>query len=136
MRERQWLKALGLFLAAVASYLCLWLPAHRHLASVQGCYQQQLQLQQVLATLTPAGGQHAPAAEPLTTLITASAARRAVLLHEMNQVPGSLQVAARGEALALLAWLAELEQAGVPWEGLELVREGDELVARVSLSDG
>ncbi|WP_416422077.1 type II secretion system protein GspM [Pseudomonas sp. App30] len=133
-RERQWLKGAALLLAAVIGYLGLWLPAHQHLATVQARYQQQLQLQRVLASVGAQRGQPAPAS--LASLVSESAQRRAVLVREMSLAAGSVRLAASGEALALLAWLAELEQGGAQWQSLVLTREEEGLLVRMSLDDG
>ncbi|WP_371318787.1 type II secretion system protein GspM [Pseudomonas gingeri] len=131
LRDRRMLIGLAVFLLVVTLFSAVWQPAQQRLERGERLYQQRLLLAAEVQRAQPVH-QHSTPSRSLSTRLSETVAAAGLELQQLDQDGQSLRVTLGGNALALLQWLDQTEQAGAVLQSLSLEKRDKGLVAQVA----
>ncbi len=131
LRDRRMLIGLVFFLLVVTLFSGVWQPAQQRLELGERLYQQRLVLAAEVQRAQPVRQRSSPS-RSLSTRLSETVVAAGLELQQLDQDGQSLRVTLGGNALALLQWLDQTEQAGAVLQSLSLEKRDKGLVAQVA----
>ncbi|WP_371319299.1 type II secretion system protein GspM [Pseudomonas gingeri] len=131
LRDRRMLIGLAVFLLVVTLFSAVWQPAQQRLERGERLYQQRLLLAAEVQRAQPVRQRSSPS-RSLSTRLSETVIAAGLELQQLDQDGQSLRVTLAGNALALLQWLDQTEQAGAVLQSLSLEKRDNGLMAQVA----
>lgn len=133
-RERQLCLVLGVFLAGVFSVYGLWQPAQQRLTTAQMLYVKNLGQAAEVQRAQPTQAARV-FEQPLSTRLSESAAASGLNVQQFEMDAEVLRITLSGDALAVLNWLARIEQEGAQFETLSLEKRDQTLEVQLLINN-
>lgn len=133
-RDRQLCLVLGVFLIVVFSLYGLWQPSQQRLATAQALYLKNLAQAAEVQRARPTQAVRV-FEQPLSTRLSESAAASGLNVQQFEMDAEVLRVTLNGDALAVLSWLARIEQEGAHFETLSLEKRDQILEAQLLINN-
>lgn len=130
-RDRRMLVLLAAVLLAVLLWQGLWQPAQVRLAGAERQFQQHWELAREISTASPQSSRASAPVGPAQVSETVAAA--GLELEQLNVDASLVRLTLRGDPLALLTWLEDMERRGAILQNLVLEKRAAQLEASLGL---